>query len=252
MDCKKINNNMENLDSIMTKLDLKNNQITEIKNLNNMFNLRELYLCHNQITEIKGLASLLNLQVLNLNSNQITEIKGLSTLANLQYLYLNDNQITEIKGLASLLNLQVLNLNNNQITEIKDLDTLAKLQYLYLSYNQITEIKGLNTLFNLHLLYLDGNQITYTNINYLTLQLPPQIIICFANILNPSYNYRNATPRLIKGHEICVKAKLLLDKIIAANTIKWWYKNHHLMKPYHPYYIRWMNATIKQFKENTA
>jgi Leucine-rich repeat (LRR) protein len=75
-------------------------------------------LYNNQITEIKGLDQLIHLQVLSLSNNQITEIKGLDQLIRLQVLYLYNNQITEIKGLDQLIHLQELYLYNNQITEI--------------------------------------------------------------------------------------------------------------------------------------
>jgi len=238
---------MENLNILepntKEELNLGDLQIIEIKGLEVLINLHYLYLRNNQITEIKGLNTLINLQKLSLGNNQITEIKGLASLTNLQELYLYRNQITEIKGLDMLINLQLLDLSNNQITEIKGLDMLAKLQVLNLENNQIIELKGFDTLFNLQRLYLRKNRITYTNINYLTLQFPPELYICLTN------DYIDAAPRLIKGREICLKAKLLLDKIMIVNTIKWWYRNHHLMKPRHPYYIRWMNATIKQFNE---
>ena len=69
------------------------------------------------ITEIKGLESLTNLRNLFLNSNKIEEIKGLETLTRLQTLYLDHNQIKDIKALAHLKNLQKLHLFGNPITD---------------------------------------------------------------------------------------------------------------------------------------
>jgi len=243
--------NMENINIKTTSLWFDNCQITEIKGLNALLNLQELHLGNNQITEIKGLPQLniiqfilncilnlniqVNLQTLYLNCNQITEIKGLNELANLQYLDLRNNQITEIKGLEALANLQYLGLNNNQITEIKGLESLINLRWLDLDNNQITEIKGLNMLFNLQILNLNDNKI---KINYLTLQIPLRLAIYLT-----SYTI-NATPHLMKGHKICIK----VSRLIAAKIIQWSYRNHHLLKPYHPFYRRWMEAIIKQYE----
>lgn len=142
----------------LSKLKIKD--ILDIKDLNYLTSLQQLWLDGNQITEIKGLNELTNLEVLFLNGNQITMIDGLDNLSHLKILNLDRNQITEIKGLDKLLNLKELRLIGNQITEIKGLDKLINLQELWLPENQITEIKGLDKLLNLQDLWLHGNQIT--------------------------------------------------------------------------------------------
>ncbi len=100
------------------ELDLSNSDIhdiSEIKYLEKLKNLKILNLSHNKISEIKRLENLKNLKSLNLSFNQITEIKGLETLSNLKALNLNVNQIKEIKGLENLVNLTKLNLWLNPI-----------------------------------------------------------------------------------------------------------------------------------------
>ena len=49
---------------------------------------------NNNITEIKGLDNLVNLNRLYLNCNQINEIKGLDNLTKLYYLKLDNKEIT--------------------------------------------------------------------------------------------------------------------------------------------------------------
>jgi len=89
--------------------------ISELVGLENLTDLKALYLSGNQITEIKGLGSLKYLKILDLRHNKISEIKGLENLELLQELYLDGNNITEIKGLENLFNLKVLSLSNNPI-----------------------------------------------------------------------------------------------------------------------------------------
>ena len=141
-------------------LNLSDNEITEIKGLEQLTQLQKLYLSCNKITEIKGLEQLTQLQKLNLYHNNITEIKGLEQLTQLQELDLSHNQITEIKGLEQLTQLQELDLSCNKITEIKGLEQLTQLQKLDLFINQITEIKGLEQLTQLQKLDLANNRIT--------------------------------------------------------------------------------------------
>ena len=78
-------------------------------------NLEILDLRNNNITEIKGLCKLVKLKVLYLSNNNITEIKGLDKLINLQELYLGWNKIKEIKGIYSLTNLEILFLTMKMI-----------------------------------------------------------------------------------------------------------------------------------------
>lgn len=102
-------------------------RIQEIKGLDQLVNLRELYMTGQSITKIKGLDNLKNLESINLMWNTITEIKGLDKLSNLQDLYLSFNQITEIKGLEHNPKLKELYLGHNNITTLQGLGHLLKL-----------------------------------------------------------------------------------------------------------------------------
>ena len=89
------------------------------------------------ITKIKGLEALTDLKVLNLNQNNISQIKGLESLVNLEELHLDHNQITIVDGLDQLTNLRRLSLFNNQIVQIKSFENKEKLSTLHLGGNPI-------------------------------------------------------------------------------------------------------------------
>jgi len=89
------------------------------------------------ITKIKGLEALTDLKVLNLNHNRISQIKGLESLVNLEELHLDHNQITIVDGLDQLTNLRRLSLFNNQIVQIKSFENKEKLSTLHLGGNPI-------------------------------------------------------------------------------------------------------------------
>ena len=78
--------------------------IKEMKGLDMLFNLEELYLEGNSISEIKGLERLKKLRCLNLSKNKIKEIKGLENLKNLIKLNLSNNNISPIEGLEGIEN----------------------------------------------------------------------------------------------------------------------------------------------------
>ncbi len=186
-----------------------------LNNLHKFINLQKLCLYNNQIKEIKYLNNLVNLQELDLDNNKITEIKGLDNLVNLQKLGLSKNQITEIKGLDNLVNLQKLYLCENKITEIKGLDNLVNLQTLYLSSNQITEIPIILCNFrNINNFYYIGNPIDH-------ISLPVQRWLTRNrnnNIYNDGQNIHNHN---IQSSFINSLTNLLKDKLtIDLETVK--------------------------------
>ncbi len=107
--------------SALTALNLSSNEISDIKPLVSLTNLKNLSLYNNQIRDIKTLTSLTNLTVLSLGGNKITDIKSLAFLTNLKDLDITINEIIDIKPLKSLTNLTELSLDANKITNIKPL-----------------------------------------------------------------------------------------------------------------------------------
>lgn len=91
-----------------------------------------LNLSKNLIYEIAGLEELVELRFLFLNYNQITKIEGLENLSKLVILNLDGNRISKIEGLDNLKKLNQLSIANNSIEKIEGLDNLKKLRTLYL------------------------------------------------------------------------------------------------------------------------
>ena len=121
----------------VTTLNLDKNQLTEVpKGLEKLTKLTTLKLWANQLTDVKGLENLTQLRVLFLNNNYtFTEVpKELEKLTQLRELWLNGNELTDVKGLEKLTKLLVLNLHYNKLTNVKGLEKLTKLRELWL-YN---------------------------------------------------------------------------------------------------------------------
>lgn len=72
---------------------------------NNVSSRTELYLSGNEITDLRPLAGLTNLRGLILDSNQIIDLTPLAGLTNLKHLTLSGNPITDLRPLAGLTNL---------------------------------------------------------------------------------------------------------------------------------------------------
>ena len=79
-----------------------------------------------QLTDVKGLEKLTNLKVLYLSRNKLTDVKGLEKLTKLEELYLNNNQLTSAKGLEKLTQLEGLVLGDNPDLTKAQIDQLQK------------------------------------------------------------------------------------------------------------------------------
>jgi internalin A len=122
--------------------------------------LTSLNLKANEISDIKPLASLTKLTDLDLSINKISDVRPLASLIKLTDLDLSSNKISDIRPLASLTSLTRLDLIFNKVSDIKPLVFLTNLTNLYLSFNKISDVKPLASLTNLTELSLRGNQIT--------------------------------------------------------------------------------------------
>ncbi|MCT4594256.1 MAG: stalk domain-containing protein [Anaeromicrobium sp.] len=80
-------------------------------------NVKRLYAIESNISNLKGIEYLVNLKYLNLSNNKITDITHLSALKELEYLGLEDNKIKNIEPLNKLDNLRSLYLGNNPIED---------------------------------------------------------------------------------------------------------------------------------------
>ena len=166
--------------------------------------VRMLNLNNNQLTSVKGLEKLTQLRLLDLNRNpdlnkaQINKLqnsvpkckiysnppltkeesakvievaireaakKPTGKLTKADYekvtrLAFFSQQLTDVKGMEKLNKLTRLNLGQNQLTKVKGLEKLTQLERLNLGDNQLTDVKGLEKLDQLKTLYLHINQLT--------------------------------------------------------------------------------------------
>lgn len=153
---------LEQLTALKT-LDLRRNQIVNIRPLRNLIRLTSLKLAKNQVAEISTISNLTKMSFLSISENNFDQktLNALAQLTVLDTLYLRDNQLTDITALGQMRSLTRLYLSNNQIVDISKLARLKSVKTLHLENNAIVEI---NALFELNQA-LDIRLIGNNNIN---------------------------------------------------------------------------------------
>lgn len=154
----------------LVNLDLSFNKIKNIKNIDQLTKVENLYFIQNKISEIKNIKTLKSLKNLELGGNKIDVISDeLLHLDKIEKLWLGKNRILQIENLTNLTNLKVLSIQSNRISKILGLETLVNLEELYISHNKLTEIEGLENNTKLTVLDITGNKIEkLANLNHLT------------------------------------------------------------------------------------
>lgn len=91
-----------------------------------------------QMQDIKGLEELKELRELYLHSNRISRIEGLEHNHNLRILWLCNNMIVDVENLGHLENLRELNLAQNSIERVgESLQNNVGLEHLNLAANSL-------------------------------------------------------------------------------------------------------------------
>ena len=149
----------------LKKLDLSNNNISDLTPLKGLIKLEILDLSENKITSIQSLEKLTNLKALEISNASIRDWRPLYNKSQLKCLYLESCNIKDLKPLESLFehlhnSLGYLSLRDNLITDIAPLSKLTNLLYIDLCENQITDVSPLQALSNPAIVDLSCNRIT--------------------------------------------------------------------------------------------
>lgn len=132
-DCNQANKKL----STLTKFDLTNTGISDLRPLSGQKNLTALALAGNKISDLSPLSGLTKLRGISLMGNQVSDLRPLSRLTNLTLLYLSWNKIRDVTPLSRLTNLTNLLLEGNQIRDARPLSSLTNLISLSLRSNPV-------------------------------------------------------------------------------------------------------------------
>ncbi len=114
--------------------------IRNLTGLESATNLTKVDLSDNNISDISPVAGLTNLDWIDLEGNNISDISPVGGLTSLTGLFLESNNISDISPVAGLANLTHLFLQGNNISDISPVGGLTNLTELFLQDNNISDI----------------------------------------------------------------------------------------------------------------
>ncbi|OLO26762.1 hypothetical protein BTR23_22005 [Alkalihalophilus pseudofirmus] len=115
-----------------------------LEGIQQLKNVKELYLHDNLIDDLSPLAELMTLERLELGNNPIKDIRPLKNLKKLNRLAIGFNySIDSIEPLQGLGQLKHLFICSNKLTDIRPLKNFPKLEWVKVCNNQISDISVL-------------------------------------------------------------------------------------------------------------
>lgn len=130
----------------------------QMRTLQGLTRLENLYLGKNNIKKIGNLGHLTGIKNLNLEDNKVSHLEPLYKFTNLFSLNLKNNQISNIEDLRNFSNLRYLNLEGNPINTFKVLPHLAGLESLHVAKTGIEDVGPLSSLTRLKCLIVRENE----------------------------------------------------------------------------------------------
>lgn len=143
----------------ISKLNISNNLLTNLRGIEACSDLSWLNASHNQIDSIKHLKKLIHLNVLNLGYNKVKSTTHIGKLKELKALIVNNNELSSMDGLKSLKDLNTLVCSHNKLVEI-DVTNLSNLLKLSAAHNQFKEVPNLTFQKDLKEVRLNDNLIS--------------------------------------------------------------------------------------------
>ena len=126
--------------------------------LNKLTKLTELNLDSSDFEDLSLIENLTELKTLFLGQTYIRKLSSLAKLTKLEYLYIHGTEVSDLRPLGRITTLKDLSLGNTNIKSIKSLKNLVNLERLLLRNTKVTDFSELSGLINLKKLSLDGTK----------------------------------------------------------------------------------------------
>ena len=148
----------------LIRLNLRDNQISDLSPLAGLINLRELRLDHNftGISDLSPLAGLINLEILDFSFDTVSDLSllPLAGMTRLKYLHFTDCNVSDLSPLAGLVNLESLGFNRNNVSDLSPLAGLVNLKFIGTWGHAISDLSALAGLTKLEEINFCGGNIS--------------------------------------------------------------------------------------------
>jgi hypothetical protein len=136
----------EDLENIMRlkKLQIKENQVENLRPLADLVELRELRFPDNKVNSLWPLHRLKKLEVLDFSRNPVNELEALEGMEKLREVYANRTAIDELESLRLALGLEILECSSTPIKSISSLVLLTDLRILHIDGTRVRSLKPLD------------------------------------------------------------------------------------------------------------
>lgn len=153
----------------ITRLSLKNKNITSLNGLENCSSLEFLEVSNNPITSLSALVSHPNLNTLHLSSTKVTSLKDLSLSSKLRTISMNNTSIKSLKGIKTLPIDKLQYRNSKVIVDFSKLKNMSVLKELDINNSKEFDFNNIKDLLSLKI--LKANDMKILNINSITTNL---------------------------------------------------------------------------------
>lgn len=144
----------------LTRLDLKNNYLTDLSCLSGLTGLKEIWFDNNSVTDIGFMKDMNSLTTISAENNMISDISPLSGKTTLVNVYFGDNYITDITPLSDSRVLENVSFNEAQIGSLDALEGMTELKMVCLSGCNLTDISPLSSSKGLTYVYVGRNRLS--------------------------------------------------------------------------------------------
>lgn len=122
------------------RIDLTNEDISDLGPISSFKNVQELWLSRNRITNLAPIANFTKLTFLDLSYNQVAQLSQIAASTGMRYLDVSHNQIKSLTGIDEMTKLQGLQASDNALKDIDSLTDLTSAPLAYVNLDRNAEI----------------------------------------------------------------------------------------------------------------
>ena len=119
--------------------------ISSLKDLPNMYYLRQLMLTSQHIADLSPLTGM-KLTDINISNNFVGNLLPLKDMLSLENLDICQNPVKDLRPISRLLMLKTLDISQTGVTDLRPLQELSQLTVLRLAYTDVQDISALKAL----------------------------------------------------------------------------------------------------------